>query len=539
MARSANLAAQGTAVLVSVFVATVLIDCLGQWGYKAECTDTAPDSDASALFDYVAFYYCSPLLPDFVKTLGLVLWLLVVFMLLSSTADLFFVPTLEKLSNDMGLSEEVAGITLLALGNGMPDVMSAFSSINKAQDFDLVMGDIFGAACFLPTICLGAVLLCNSGKTALEPKTFLLITLAYLVEISFIVGITWDSSISVYESLGFFVFYAIYVFLVVQLSQYLRKRGLASVVRSVASGVAVADAAQDGGEHGLGGAPSGDAALPLDDEKAALRAAESDVLPGLSTSEIQGPLGWLAYVLELPFSLLRHLSIPAATWSARRRWLAAACPFFAAIICLLGFGGDWASVTVPWGPLPAVAWAALFGCIGAALVLRFSTPTAAPRWHVLLVALSLLSVIAWFNIIANECVAILETFGLALNISSDMLGITVLAWGNCIGDLVADTALARSGQMRMAVAGVFGSLIFNDCLGLGSAITSYTLTKGNLPAALSLNNEVAGAAVMASVATTVLFAVICKFSLLRSFAAVLFVEYLGFMVVSVCLAASN
>jgi len=204
-----------------------------------------------------------------------------------------------------------------------------------------------------------------------------------------------------------------------------------------------------------------------------------------------------------------------------------------------GFGGDWASVTAQWGPLPAVVWAAIIGFLGAALVLLVSSPSAAPRWHLLLVLLSLLSVIAWFNIIANECVAILETFGLALNISSDILGLTVLAWGNSIGDLVADTALARSGQMRMAIAGVFGSLIFNDCLGLGSAITSYTLTKGSLPAALSLNNAIAGSSVMASVATTVLFFVLCKFAVNRRFAAILFIEYLAFMVVSVSLSASN
>ena len=29
--------------------------------------------------------------------------------------------------------EDVAGVTLLALGNGMPDVMTACSSINKAE----------------------------------------------------------------------------------------------------------------------------------------------------------------------------------------------------------------------------------------------------------------------------------------------------------------------------------------------------------------------------------------------------------------------
>ena len=35
--------------------------------------------------------------------------------------------------------EDVAGVTLLALGNGMPDVMTACSSINKAEFPSLVL----------------------------------------------------------------------------------------------------------------------------------------------------------------------------------------------------------------------------------------------------------------------------------------------------------------------------------------------------------------------------------------------------------------
>jgi len=305
-----------------------------------------------------------------------------------------------------GLSEEVAGITLLALGNGMPDLMSAFSSINKAQDFDLVMGDIFGAACFLPTICLGFVLLCNPDKTVMEPKMFLLLTLAYLLEICFIVGITWDSSISVYESMGFFIFYGLYVFFVIQLSQHLRKHGLASASSPLAPGAAL-DALQDVGERASGEMPAAPAERPPVED--VLKTSSEDALPGLSTDGIEGPLGWLSYVLEFPISVLRHLSIPAATWGTKRRLLAAASPFFTAVICLIGFGGDWASVTAQWGPLPAVVWAAIVGCLGSVLVFLGSSPSAAPRGHFLLVLLSLLSVIAWFNIIANECVAVLVT----------------------------------------------------------------------------------------------------------------------------------
>ena len=62
------------------------------------------------------------------------------------------------------------------------------------------------------------------------------------------------------------------------------------------------------------------------------------------------------------------------------------------------------------------------------------------------------SAVSWFNFLANECVAVLEAFGLNLGISSSVLGITVLAWGNSVGDLVADTALVRQNRPRPVVA---------------------------------------------------------------------------------------
>lgn len=46
------------------------------------------------------------------------------FYILGSTADSFLSPALAKLSMTLGMSESLAGVTLLALGNGAPDVVS-------------------------------------------------------------------------------------------------------------------------------------------------------------------------------------------------------------------------------------------------------------------------------------------------------------------------------------------------------------------------------------------------------------------------------
>ena len=62
------------------------------------------------------------------------------------------------MSERLGLSENVAGITLLALGNGAPDVFTAYSAINSADDFPLVLAELLGASIFITTVVLAAVL---------------------------------------------------------------------------------------------------------------------------------------------------------------------------------------------------------------------------------------------------------------------------------------------------------------------------------------------------------------------------------------------
>ena len=81
-------------------------------------------SDTQVLIDYdiVSFYCCSQLLPSDVEAAAMISLLLLIISLLATTTDNLFVPVLEQLSENMGLSKEVAGVTLHALGEGMPDL---------------------------------------------------------------------------------------------------------------------------------------------------------------------------------------------------------------------------------------------------------------------------------------------------------------------------------------------------------------------------------------------------------------------------------
>jgi sodium/potassium/calcium exchanger 6 len=86
--------------------------------------------------------------------------------------------------------------------------------------------------------------------------------------------------------------------------------------------------------------------------------------------------------------------------------------------------------------------------------------------------------IAWISTIANEVVGVLKAIGVILNMSDAILGLTIFAVGNSLGDLVADITVARLGFPVMALSACFGGPMLNILLGIGIS-GSYMTIKGS------------------------------------------------------------
>ena len=114
---------------------------------------------------YARAYFCAA--PGFGRVaLGAcyLAWLGLLFALLGSTADEYFSPALEQLSDDAGLPPRFAGVTLLALGNGAPDVSSTIHAVaSSPTGYRLALGALTGAGMFVGTCVAGAVTLVADG----------------------------------------------------------------------------------------------------------------------------------------------------------------------------------------------------------------------------------------------------------------------------------------------------------------------------------------------------------------------------------------
>ncbi|KAF3764950.1 hypothetical protein M406DRAFT_340460 [Cryphonectria parasitica EP155] len=114
-----------------------------------------------------------------------------------------------------------------------------------------------------------------------------------------------------------------------------------------------------------------------------------------------------------------------------------------------------------------------------AILLLTTSVDKKPKYHFLFCFLGFIISVAWISTIAEEVVGVLKAVGVILGMSEAILGLTVFAVGNSVGDLVADITVARLGYPVMALSACFGGPMLNILLGIGLGGTYMTMKKAN------------------------------------------------------------
>ncbi|EPE28039.1 hypothetical protein GLAREA_04830 [Glarea lozoyensis ATCC 20868] len=165
---------------------------------------------------------------------------------------------------------------------------------------------------------------------------------------------------------------------------------------------------------------------------------------------------------------------PPGDWN---RWLVSVQIFTAPLFTVFIV---WANTTPTLGWLVKLVLYSLLGSLVAFALLVFTTtPTKPPKYRFVLCFLGFVVSISWISTIANEVVGVLKAFGVILGISDAILGLTIFAVGNSLGDLVADITVARLGYPVMALSACFGGPMLNILLGIGISGLYMTLKEAN------------------------------------------------------------
>ncbi|XP_046351644.2 mitochondrial sodium/calcium exchanger protein-like isoform X9 [Haliotis rufescens] len=495
--------------------------------------------------DYTVFVYCTlgNLVP--LALVILFMWWLFLFICLAVTADDFFCPSLTVISKTLRLSHNVAGVTFLAFGNGAPDIFSAIAAIGSAKNGDagMAVGALFGAGVFVTTVVAGVIAVVCPFDAMQRP--FLRDVIFYLAAAFWTFYILWKKTITKFEALGFIGLYVFYV-LVVVIGRYIYQRER-----------------QRPEEQTIIVAPPTSALerSPLLEHAQ----VENYTLPKKSSSEGEDNSTFMEFleavnpidienwpdkrfyskgyeIFKCPILLLLKLTIPVVDYDCgddnhnwNRHLNSLHCltgPVFGVLATKVGFmklGG----VFPMWG---------LVMVVGAVLSLTVFCVTGndnKPRFHAVFAYLGFVVAVVWIYSVANEIVNILQTFGIVFNISNAILGLTFLAWGNSVGDLIADFAMARQGYPRMGISACFGGPLFNMLLGIGIPFTIGTFKRGgNYELRLTLVELILAGFLCLSLVSSLIIVPLSKFRMSRPYGIFLFILYGVFIVVAM-LAETN
>jgi len=561
---------------------------------------TSENATCSTLSDYFAYlpaYYCasSSGVSNFLLFLY-ILWLLYLISLLTTTADWFFVPPLKMIARQLKLTPEIAGVTLLAFAIGGTDVLSATSSLGQG-DLSLAVSGLLGASVFISTFVLACIGLTAKETPKLNKWPFFRDVIAYIITTLLIIAMTTSSRIAWYEAWSFLFAYIIYVTVIfIQNCHQSRKQKISespspacstreptivSARGSVDQPVSVsmelventsysADGdspkSADGSslksadrcspevtdgcspEYGRDGTPEAEELVSKSVESMIVK---DDTQKALARSKLRG-LSWPAkkrwiskvfYIVQLPFSILRHLTIPPSDghWDARVRIISVCIPVPCGIWMLYASVGNDEFLTsgirsdtafVPsWSLLLAI------GGIISMLLLKFTSSQSIPKFYPLLQIAGLISAVLWMSLIADELVALLESIGVITSISTAILGLTVLAIGNSADDFVSDLRVAKKHSPHMAVAACFGGPMLNDCLGLGISLVLTTTKSFPQPYYAEISEQVVLGWIflLISLVSSLVFIPISGFYLSKRYCIYLVVVYVVFLICAVLL----
>lgn len=167
------------------------------------------------------------------------------------------------------------------------------------------------------------------------------------------------------------------------------------------------------------------------------------------------------FFVELPFNYLRRFTIPISCDVEYNKFVAMMHPILTPVFCMWQYyrsqgQGELYFLDVELFPDFKLIYIFLgLGFVLSILIFFSSHRTKMPEYDIIFAIFGFFMSIWWIKITADYVMNILNLIPLVSGLRTDFLGLTLLAWGNSLGDYFANSALAKKGYGVTAVTGCF------------------------------------------------------------------------------------
>ncbi|XP_078737113.1 sodium/potassium/calcium exchanger 5 isoform X1 [Lampetra fluviatilis] len=372
---------------------------------------------------------------------GVLIYIIIALYLLLAIAivcDYYFLPSLELISDRLGLTLDVAGATFMAAGSSAPEMVTAFLGVFVTKG-DIGVSTIVGSAVYnLLGICAICCLLSPSASP-LSHWPLLRDSLAYAVSVAVLIGCIHDGKVHWYEALSLVSVYAIYV-VALHFDARLRRAftRVCLCLRPVGG--------QRGHRHQPGHDPETQPLVGVDaagEERSGGTSRRSstgvnDFLHGRARSDSGVILKDGSDYSQLTLSLHGLTSLEDEE--------------------------PMGLLHVPQGDGRRVLWALSLPVL---LLLALTVPDCRARRMRRFYPVTFFMAAVWISALTYLLVWMVTVTGETLGIPDTVMGLTLLAIGTSLPDTITSLLVAREGKADMAMSNIVGSNVFDMlCLGL-------------------------------------------------------------------------
>uniref|UniRef100_T1IQP5 AD domain-containing protein n=1 Tax=Strigamia maritima TaxID=126957 RepID=T1IQP5_STRMM len=397
------------------------------------------------------------------------------FYALAVVCDGYFVTSLERICEKMGLSEDVAGATFMAAGSSAPELFASILGVFVAKA-DVGTGTIIGSAVFNILFVIGICAIFSRQTCPLSWWPLIRDTAFYAITVLLLMAVMADGKIYWWESVIMLLLYAVYIVLMkfnVHLRSWLVEhtflRGMENYIQS-SRGIM---------DQNLTSDMQGPYVQFNNDMNQDLGQYQTLSVP--ADESIRDTRRRMTF-FEATFRIMmtRNFRPKTRFWSAAKRIIEEIRRVKSQAITLQPWNNDTnkdfdqkdSMIDIDnWNRIPSlsegvytiVVWGIT---LPVQAILYYSIPNCHKqrweKWYLLTFCNSML----WIAFFSYILVWMVTLVGFTCGIPDSVMGITFLAAGTSVPDALSSLIVARQGQADMAVSNSIGSNVFDILIGL-------------------------------------------------------------------------
>uniref|UniRef100_G1RQI7 Sodium/potassium/calcium exchanger 1 n=1 Tax=Nomascus leucogenys TaxID=61853 RepID=G1RQI7_NOMLE len=406
-----------------------------------------------------------------------------VFVALAIVCDEYFVPALGVITDKLQISEDVAGATFMAAGGSAPELFTSLIGVFISHS-NVGIGTIVGSAVFNILFVIGTCSLFSREILNLTWWPLFRDVSFYILDLIMLILFFLDSLIAWWESLLLLLAYAFYVFTMkwnkhieVWVKEQLSRRPAAKVM-------ALGDLSKPG-----------DGAIAVDE----LQDKKKLKLPSLLTRGSSSTSLHNSTIRSTIYQLMLHSLDPLREVRLAKE-------------------KEEESLNQESRAQPQAK--------------AESKPEESRKFFVF----TFLGSIVWIAMFSYLMVWWAHQVGETIGISEEIMGLTILAAGTSIPDLITSVIVARKGLGDMAVSSSVGSNIFDITVGLPVPWLLFSLINGLQPVPVSSNGLFCAIVLLFLMLLFVISSIAsCKWRMNKILGFTMFLLYFVFLIISVML----